>query len=233
MAIDVLADKESVLELRALFGIGMVTALVRVAGRPLGVMANNPLHLGGAIDADAADKASRFMRLCEGFGLPILMLCDTPGVMVGPEAEKSATVRKMGRMFVTGANLSVPFFTIVLRKSYGIGGILMAGGWFKAPRFVVSWPTGEFGGMNIEGNVKLAFGAELDAIADPLQKQERFDELVRGMHSSGRALSIATHNEVDNVIDPAESRTWITSAIATHSGRTPGSDRSIPFVDPW
>ena len=232
-AIDLIADIGSVLELRSKFGIGMVTALVRVEGRALGVMANNPLHLGGAIDSEAADKASRFMRLCEAFGLPILMLCDTPGVMVGPEAEKSATVRKMGRMFVTGANLTVPFFTIVLRKAYGIGGILMAGGWFKAPRFVVSWPTGEFGGMNIEGNVKLAHGAELEAIADPQQRQQRFDSLVQEMHASGRALSVATHNEVDNVIDPADSRRWIGSALAAYGGRAPGSDKTVPFVDPW
>lgn len=232
-AISLIADTASVLELRQHFGIGIVTSLIRVEGRPLGVIANNPLHLGGAIDSEGAEKASRFMRLCEAFGLPLLMLCDTPGVMVGPEAEKSATVRKMGRMFVTGANLTVPFFTMVLRRAYGIGGILMAGGWFKAPRFVVSWPTGEFGGMNIEGNVKLAHRAQLDAISDPRERQALFEQLVAEMHSTGRALSVATHYEVDNVIDPADSRTWISSAMATHRGRLPGSDKTVPFVDPW
>ena len=232
-AIAVIGDTGSVLELRAGFGIGMITSLIRVEGQPLGVMANNPLHLGGAIDSDAADKASRFMRLCEAFGLPILMLCDTPGMMVGPEAEKTATVRKMGRMFVTGANLTVPFFTIVLRKAYGIGAVLMAGGWFKAPRFVVSWPTGEFGGMNIEGNVKLAHAAELAAIKDPDQKKARFEQLVAQMVSTGRALSVATHYEVDDVNDPAQSRSWISSAIVTHRGRLPGSGKTVPYVDPW
>ena len=231
--IGLLADVESVLEIRRHFGIGIITALIRVEGRPLGVIANNSRHLGGAIDSDGANKASRFMRLCEAFGLPVLMLCDTPGVMVGPEAEKSATVRKMGRMFVTGANLTVPFFTIVLRKAYGIGGILMAGGWFKAPRFVVSWPTGEFGGMNIEGNVKLAHGAQLDAIHDPVERKALFDQLVAKMHSEGRALSVATHYEIDNVIDPADSRLWISSALAAYRGRAPGSDKKVPFVDPW
>ena len=232
-AISLLADSASVLELRRAFGIGMITSLIRVEGRPLGVMANNPLHLGGAIDSEGADKAARFMRLCEAFGLPILMLCDTPGVMVGPEAEKLATVRKMGRMFVTGANLTVPFFTIVLRKAYGIGGILMAGGWFKAPRFVVSWPSGEFGGMNIEGNVKLAHGAQLDAIADPIARKAQFDALVSEMHAAGRALAVATHNEIDDVIDPATSRAWISSALVSHRDRAPMSDKSVPYVDPW
>ena len=228
-----IADCGSVLELRARFGLAMITALIRVEGRALGVIANNPLHLGGAIDSEAADKASRFMGLCEAFGLPILMLCDTPGVMVGPEAEKAATVRKMGRMFVTGANLTVPFFTIVLRKAYGIGAELMAGGWFKAPRFVVSWPTGEFGGMNIEGNVKLAHGAQLAAVADPKKRQALFEQLVAQMHASGRALSVATHCEIDNVIDPADSRAWISSAMASHPERAPMSGKTRPFVEPW
>ena len=232
-AVNILADIDSVLELRAQFGPSMITSLIRIEGRALGVMANNPLHLGGAIDSEAADKASRFMMLCEAFGLPILMLCDTPGVMVGPEAEKSATVRKMGRMFVVGANLKVPFFTIVMRKAYGIGAELMAGGWFKAPRFVISWPTGEFGGMNIEGNVKLAHGSLLNAIADPQERQAKFAELVAEMHSTGRALSVATHFEIDDVIDPADSRKWIASALASHADRPPNSDKRLPFVDPW
>lgn len=232
-AVELIADQGAVLELRRGFGLGIMTALIRVEGRPVGVIANNPMHLGGAIDSEGADKASRFMRLCEAFGLPILFLCDTPGTMVGPDAEKAATVRKMGRMFVTGANLTVPFFTIVLRKAYGIGAELMAGGWFKAPRFVVSWPTGEFGGMNIEGNVKLAHAAELAAIADPQEREARFDELVAEMHKVGQALAVATHNEIDNVIDPADSRTWISSALASHRYPGIGSGKRVPFVDPW
>lgn len=232
-AIDLIADRGSVLELRRDFGVGIVTALARVDGRSIGIIANNPKHLGGAIDSDGSDKACRFMKLCEAFGLPVLMLCDTPGMMVGPEAEATATVRRMGRMFVTGANLTVPYFTVVLRKAYGIGGILMAGGWFKAPRFVVSWPTGEFGGMNIEGNVKLAHAAELQAIADPAVRQARFEELVAEMLATGRALAVATHNEITDVIDPADTRRWIAMAIATHKQRRFGEAKAVPFVDPW
>ena len=165
--IETLADTGSVLELRRDFGLGMVTALVRIEGRPIGVIANNPMHLAGAIDSDGADKAARFMQLCDAFDLPILFLCDTPGIMVGPEVEKTALVRHCSRMFVVGASLTVPFFTIVLRKGYGLGAQAMAGGSFKAPVFTVAWPTGEFGGMGLEGAVKLGYRKELAAIEDP------------------------------------------------------------------
>ena len=159
--IDAMFDAGSVLELRRGWAAGMVTALARVEGRALGVVANDPAHLGGAIDVDAADKAARFLQLCDAFDLPVVFLCDTPGFMVGPEHEARAAVRRVARMFVTGANLTVPFGTIVLRKGYGLGAQAMAGGSFKAPLFCVSWPTGEFGGMNLEGAVRLGRAREL------------------------------------------------------------------------
>ena len=231
--ITTLADTGSVLELRRDFGPGLVTALARVEGRPVGIVANNPLHLGGAIDSPGADKASRFQRLCDAFDVPVLMLCDTPGMMVGPDAEAQASVRKMGRMFVTGANLSVPVFAIVLRKAYGIGAELMAGGWFRAPRFVVSWPTGEFGGMNIEGNVQLGYAAELAAITDPDERQAFFDAKVAELYATGHAISVSTHFEVDDVIDPADSRAWISAGLATHVAEIPRRAKKLPYVDPW
>ena len=166
-----LADTGSVLELRRPFGLGMVTALARIEGRPLGIIANNPTHLAGAIDADGADKAARFLQLCDAFDLPVLFLCDTPGIMVGPEIEKRALVRHAARLFVVGASLTVPFFTIVLRKGYGLGAMAMAGGSFKAGLFTVAWPTGEFGGMGLEGAVKLGFRKELAAITDPAERR--------------------------------------------------------------
>src|SRR4051812_25353099 len=169
--IDALFDTDSVLELRRAFAPGMITALARVEGRPVGVVANNPLHLGGAIDTPGADKASRFLQLCDAFDVPVLFLCDTPGFMVGPESETTGAVRHMSRMFVTGANLSVPFATIILRKGYGLGAQAMAGGSFKAPLFCVAWPTGEFGGMNLEGAVRLGQRRELEAIADPAERE--------------------------------------------------------------
>src|SRR5204862_2305202 len=194
---------DSVLELRRHFGLAMVTALVRVEGRPLGIIANNPTHLAGAIDADGADKAARFMQLCDAFDVPILFLCDTPGIMVGPEAEKTALVRHVSRMFVTGASLTVPFFTIVLRKGYGLGAQAMAGGSFKAPIFTVAWPTGEFGGMGLEGAVKLGFRRELEAIDEEDERQKVFEEMVDRMYEHGRAVNTASHFEIDDVLDPA------------------------------
>src|SRR4029453_14047918 len=175
--------------LRAPFGLGVVAAVARIEGRPLGVIANDPSHLAGAIDRDGADKAARFMQLCDAFDLPLLFLCDTPGMMVGPEAEKTALVRHVSRLFVTGANLTVPFFTIVLRKGYGLGAQAMAGGSFKAPIFTVAWPTGEFGGMGLEGAVKLGYRKELAAIEDPPARPKLFEEMVARMYEHGKAGS--------------------------------------------
>jgi acetyl-CoA carboxylase carboxyltransferase component len=146
-----MADKDSVLEIRPGFGHGMITALIRIEGRPIGVVANNPAHLAGAIDSPAADKASRFMQLCDAFDIPLLFLCDTPGNMVGPEHEKTALVRHCCRTYVVGANVTVPTFTVVIRKAYGLGALGMAGGSFHASIFSIAWPTGEFGGMGLEG----------------------------------------------------------------------------------
>jgi acetyl-CoA carboxylase carboxyltransferase component len=231
--IDTLADTASVLELRRGWGPGMVTAFVRIEGRPVGLIANNPVHLAGAIDADGADKAARFMQLCDAFDIPILLLCDTPGIMVGPEAEKTALVRHVSRMFVTGATLTVPFFTIVLRKGYGLGAQAMAGGSFKAPLFLVAWPTGEFGGMGLEGAVKLGFRKELEAIEDEAERERVFQEMVARAYEHGKALNVATHFEFDDVIDPAESRRWIVEALRAVPAPPPREGKKRPFVDTW
>jgi acetyl-CoA carboxylase carboxyltransferase component len=233
--IDEMSDGSSVLELRAGFAPGMRTALARIEGRPIGIVANDPRHLGGAIDADGADKASRFLQLCDAFAIPVLFLCDTPGIMVGPEAEETALVRHVSRLFVTGANLGVPFFTIILRKGYGLGAQAMAGGSFKAPTFTVAWPTGEFGGMNLEGAVKLGFRRELDAIDDPDERQRVFDEMVAAAYERGSAINAASHFELDDVIDPAESRAWITMALeaAAAAPAGPPAGHRRPHVDTW
>ncbi len=228
-----LADTDSVLELRRGWGPGMVTALVRVEGRPVGLIANNPVHLAGAIDADGADKASRFMQLCDAFDIPLLFLCDTPGIMVGPEAEKTALVRHVARMFVTGGSLTVPYFTIVLRKGYGLGAQAMAGGSFKAPMFVAAWPTGEFGGMGLEGAVKLGFRKELEAITDDDEREKAFQEMVARAYEHGKALNVATHFELDDVIDPAQSRSWITSALRSAPTPSPREGKKRPMIDTW
>jgi acetyl-CoA carboxylase carboxyltransferase component len=228
-----LADTGSVLELRRDFGLGMVTAFVRVEGRPLGLIANNPSHLGGAIDADGADKASRFMQLCDAHDIPLLFLCDTPGIMVGPEVEKTALVRHVSRMFVTGASVTVPFMTIILRKGYGLGAQAMAGGSFKAPVFTIAWPTGEFGGMGLEGAVRLGFRKELEAIEDEAERQQLFDEMVARMYEHGKALNTATYFEIDDVIDPADSRRWIIAALDSAPPPPPRQGKKRPMIDTW
>ncbi|MFF2549710.1 carboxyl transferase domain-containing protein [Nocardia sp. NPDC058058] len=210
-AIESVADLGSVLELRRDWGTGIITALVRVEGRPYGLIANDCHHLGGAIDAPAADKLSAFLRLCDAHQLPVVSFCDTPGFMVGPEAETHATVTKFSRLFIDAAALSVPWGTIILRKGYGLGAQAMAAGSFRAPNFVIAWPTGEIGGMGLEGAVRLGFAKELAAIEDPAARQVAFDNLVQAAYASGKALTAATVLELDDVIDPADTRRWIAS----------------------
>jgi acetyl-CoA carboxylase carboxyltransferase component len=212
-AIESIADVGSVLELRADYGVGVVTALVRVEGAAFGLVANSSHHLGGAIDAEAADKIADFLMLCESFGLPIISLCDTPGFMVGPAAEVDGAVRRMSRLFIVGARLTVPFGMIILRKGYGLGAMGMAGGSFHTPEFTVAWPTGEIGGMGLEGAVRLGFSKELAAVIDPIERQNLFDKLVEAAYQHGKALTSATTFELDDVIDPADSRAWITRLL--------------------
>jgi acetyl/propionyl-CoA carboxylase alpha subunit/acetyl-CoA carboxylase carboxyltransferase component len=228
-----LADLGSVLELRGAFGAGIVTALIRIEGRPFGVIANNPQHLGGAIDAPAADKAARFVQLCDAFDLPILALCDTPGFMVGPEAEKTALVRHVSRMFVTAASLTVPYFTVILRKAYGLGAIAMAAGDFHGGVFTVAWPTGELGSMGFEGAVKLGYRKELDAIADPAARRAQFDALVARYYADGKALNAATYVEIDDVIDPADTRRWLLAGLDACPPPPHRTARKRPCIDPW
>jgi acetyl-CoA carboxylase carboxyltransferase component len=231
--IEALADTASVLELRAGFGLGMITALARIEGRPLGIVANNPAHLAGAIDSDGADKAARFLQLCDAFDLPLLFLCDTPGIMVGPEAEETALVRHASRLFVVGASLSVPFGTIVLRKGYGLGAQAMAGGSFKAPLFCVAWPTGEVGGMGLEGAVRLGYRNELAAIDDEAERERTFQTMVEAAYQHGKALNSASHFEIDDVIDPADSRRWITTMLASAPPPPARAGKKRPVVDTW
>jgi len=226
-----LFDTGSVLELRAGFGSGILTALARIEGRPVGVLANNPMHLGGAIDAEAADKAARFMQLCNAHGLPIVSLCDTPGFMVGPDIERQAQVRHVCRMFVVAAHLSVPYFTVVLRKGYGLGAQAMAAGGLDAPVFTVSWPTGEFGAMGLEGAVKLGFRKELEAAAEGPERESLYRKLVDQQYAAGSAINMATTLEIDAVIDPAHTRDWLLRGLDSAPALPRPAGRR--FVDGW
>ena len=178
-------------------------------------MANNPLHLGGAIDADAADKAARFMQLCNAHGLPIVSLVDTPGFMVGPRIEERAQVRHVSRMFIAAAHLRVPFLSVVLRKGYGLGAMAMAAGGFHAPEFTVAWPSGEFGAMGLEGAVRLGYRKELEAAAPGDQRDALFQQLVDRQYENGQALNMAATLEIDAVIDPADTRAWLARGLAS------------------
>ena len=231
--IEILADEGSVLELRRDFGVGIVTAFIRIEGRPFGLIANNPKHLGGAIDAPAGDKAARFMQLCDAHDIPILSLCDTPGFMVGPEAEKTAIVRHVCRMFLMGASLTVPFFTVVLRKGYGLGAQAMAAGGFHDSTFTIAWPTGEFGGMGLEGYVKLGYRKELEAIEDPAERQAWYEAMVARLYENGKATSIASVLEIDAVIDPERTRQWVLAGLNAVPAPLPREGRKRPCIDAW
>ena len=212
--IEALCDTGSVLELRAGFGVGVITALARLDGHPTGLLVNNPRHLGGAIDGDAADKATAFLRLCEAHRLPVVALVDTPGFMVGPEAERTAIVRRFGAMFVAGARLTVPVCAVVLRKAYGLGAMAMTAGDLRRPAITVAWPTGEFGGMGLEGAVRLGYRKELEAIEDPAGRRARYGELVAEQYARGKAVSTAMAFEIDDVIDPADTRAVLAGVLA-------------------
>ena len=229
--IETLADDGSWIELRGGYGQGMITGFLRVEGRPMGVIANDPRFLGGAIDGEGGEKAGRFMQMCDAFGVPILSLCDTPGFMVGPDSEIGAGVRRGSRMFVVGASLRVPFFTVVLRKGYGLGAQAMSAGDFSAPAMIVAWPTAEFGPMGLEGAVRLGYRKELEVEPDLEKRQAMFDARLARMYEAGKAVSVAEVLEIDAVIDPKDTRAWLSRGL-----KACPVDRSAPrrsFVDVW
>ena len=232
-AIQNLADGGDWLELRPTFGIGIVTALTRIGGHAVGIIANNPAYLGGAIDSDAADKAARFTQLCDAHDLPIVSLCDTPGFMVGPEAEKTAQVRHFSRMFVTAGSITVPWITVVLRKCYGLGAQAMAGGTLHGRYPTLSWPTGEFGGMGLEGAVRLGYRKEIEAVADPDERLALENKLIAAAYERGGALNIAAHAEIDEVIDPAETRQRLIALLDAAPTPPQRQGKKRPMIDTW
>ncbi len=230
--VETLADAGSVTFLRERFAPEMATALARIDGRPVGVIANNTMHMAGAITSEAADKAARFMQLCDAFGLPIVSLVDTPGMMVGPKAEATGLVRHTSRLLVAGASLQVPFVAVILRRGYGLGAQAMVAGSLHEPLLTVAWPTAHLGPMGLEGAVRLGFRKELEAIADDAEREQRVRDLTALAEANAKALNAAMLFELDDVVDPAETRSLIASTLAAASrpGAAPHGHR---FVDTW
>lgn len=228
-----IADVGSILEIREKFGIGVITAFIRVQGRPMGVIANNPHHLAGAVDSPGADKGARFVQLCDAFDIPILSLMDCPGIMVGPDAERTALVRHALRMFNVGANITTPMFGVVVRKAYGLGVQAMCGASSGVPFFTVAWPTAEFAGMNIEGSVKLGYRKELAAIEDPEARRAEFDLRVERAYESAKAVNASAGGGLDDVIDPAETRSWIVSGLNALPPTPKREGKKYPYIDTW
>jgi acetyl/propionyl-CoA carboxylase alpha subunit/acetyl-CoA carboxylase carboxyltransferase component len=228
-----IADQGSVLEIREKFGIGIITAFIRVEGRPMGAIANNPHHLSGAIDADGSDKGARFMQLCDAFDIPVLNLIDCPGIMVGPDAERTALVRHCTRLFNVGANMTAPLFTVVVRKAYGLGAQAMLGAGALVGFFSVAWPTAEFAGMNIEGAVKLGYRRELMAIEELEQRLAEFQRRTAIAYDNARAVNAVMGGGIDDVIDPADTRRWIANGLKRLPPASPRTAKKYPCVDPW
>ncbi len=231
--VQTIADVGSVLEIREKFGIGVITAFIRVEGRPMGVIANNPHHLAGAIDSDAADKGARFIQLCDAFDIPVLSLMDCPGMMVGPDVERTALVRHCVRMFNAGANLTTPLFGVVVRKAYGLGVQAMCGASSLVGFFTVAWPTAEFAGMNIEGAVKLGYRKELAAIEDAEERRLEFERRVAAAYEGAKAINAGVGGGLDDVIDPADTRDWIASSLRRLPPIPPRTEKKYPYIDTW
>jgi len=229
--INTIADIDSFTELRSLYGSGIVTGFLRIEGRPFGILANDCRVQAGAIDAAAAEKAARFLQLCDAWEIPLLSLCDTPGFMVGPDSEQEAAVRRMSRLFVVGANVQVPWICVVLRKAYGLGAMAMAGGSLTRPDYTVAWPQGEFGAMGLEGAVHLGFKKELAAEKDPSSRQRLFDDLLEKLYAQGTAVETASFVEIDAVIDPQKTRRVIVDALPPWREKPRRHKRR--FVDVW
>jgi acetyl-CoA carboxylase carboxyltransferase component len=231
LILETIADQGSVTFLRERFAPEMVTALARIEGRPVGVIANDTRHVAGAITGPAADKAARLLQLCDAFGLPVVSLIDTPGYMVGPEAEATGLVRHASRLLVAGAALRVPLLAVILRRGYGLGAQAMVGGSLHEPLLTVAWPGAHLGPMGLEGAVRLALRKELEAIEDPEERERRVRELTAAAEDNAKALNAAALFELDDVIDPADTRSLLAATLA--AAGPPRGEAGHRFVDTW
>ena len=230
--VETLCDEDTVTVLRPAFAPELLTALGRIEGRTVGILGNDTRHWAGAITADAGDKAARFLQLCDAHGFPVISLVDTPGMMVGADAERTGLVRHTSRLLVAAARMEVPLVGVVLRRGYGLGAQAMLGGSTHEPLMTLAWPGAHLGAMGLEGAVRLSMRRELEAVEDEEQREARVRELTAYAQASSTALEVARVFEIDDVIDPAETRGVLARLLdaADRDGRLTGSGRP---VDTW
>jgi acetyl-CoA carboxylase carboxyltransferase component len=224
-----LADEGRVFEIKPTFARNIVTALVRFNGRPAGVVASQPMFKGGALDIDASDKAARFIWLCDAFNVPLVFLQDVPGFIVGTEVEKQGIIRHGAKMLFAVSEATVPKVTVVLRKAYGAGYYVMCGRGYQ-PDTLVAWPSAEISVMGPEGAVDIIFNKQVAAASDPAAARAEFIKTVRATIDPYVAASWAF---VDDIIDPADTRTVIIDALeaaATKRLRRPWRKHGVPPV---
>jgi acetyl-CoA carboxylase carboxyltransferase component len=221
-----IVDHEHVLELQGCYARNIVTALARLDGQPVGIVANQPKFLGGVIDSAACQKAVRFIEMCDAFGVPIISLIDVPGVMIGPQAERDRLVKHSAKPLIAFAHATVPVITVVLRKAYGAG-LLAMGGSRSGVDGALIWPTAEMSAMQIEGAVDIVFRREVAAAEDPAAKRE---ELIRHFYAKSTPLRAASGFGIDDVIDPAQTRGKLIAMLRFNQGRR---HKSLPPKHRW
>ncbi|WP_245998572.1 acyl-CoA carboxylase subunit beta [Nocardia pseudobrasiliensis] len=222
--IEGLADADSVTWLRPEWAPEVVTAFAEIDGIPLGILANQSAHNAGALTNDASDKAADFLELCQRWSLPVVSLVDTPGFMVGPEAERPGLIRQAARMVTAGARLTVPLIGVVLRRGYGLGAQAMLGGSTHRPLLTLAWPTAHLGPMGIEGAVRLGLARQLAELPEP-EREPIVAQATAAYRKNLEALNAARVLEIDDVIDPAETRTLIASTLRAAAYPTPKTNR--------
>jgi acetyl-CoA carboxylase carboxyltransferase component len=230
--IHALADADSVFELRPNWAISAITALARLGGYPIAIIANQPRSpIAGAIDADAADKLARFIQLADAFDIPILSLMDNPGFMLGPKAEQGGIARHHARPLLAQVNRTVPLFLVHIRKAYGLGPMAM-GSMQQPTDLRLAWPTVEAGGMALEGAAALIQRKEIAAAGGQQEAREMRDELAAKMRERSLALNAARSYSYDEVIDPAETRDRVIRMLS-FIPKPPARERRKHYIDSW
>jgi propionyl-CoA carboxylase beta chain len=216
--IDVLSDEGSVFEIKPTFAQNILTALARIDGRPVGFIANQPLHLSGMLNSNACEKAAHFIALCDAYGLPLIYLVDIPGMSIGSPAEDANLGRRSAKMLFELGNATVPRISIVLRKGYGLGYVAMAGGRSFDADACFIWPSAEICAMSVEGSVDVAYSKLYLNEPDPMTRRQ---ELIDEIRAEIDPIKAAEGFGVDEIIEPSETRSRIIDVLARAPARRP------------